>query len=390
MAEREVESVIEAIRDAVPRLRANGQEAEDKRWLPEENIALLEKAGVFRAATPRRFGGLDLSLPEQADVLREISRGCGSTGWVSMVWMSSAGLATLFPDAAQDEVFAGTSVRISGGFTPSGTLTRTEGGYLLNGTWRFNTGCRGADWNIAAAILQEADGSHSEAVAILPMDQFSIADDWNTSAAAATGSSSTTAKDVFVPEHRVISYESAILNNTPGRTAPVTPGRGYRLFSYIMAVCAGTYVGLAEGALELFRERVPGRGITYTSYEDQSSHPLTQIQVATAHNKIAAARALLDDQTAMLQRHADAGGEPSEEEKAHVRGKTSFAIDLCREAVDILYSAGGASVIQRNVPLQRFFRDARGLALHGLLLASTNLEVQGRVLLGHDPETPFL
>ncbi|MFH9061782.1 acyl-CoA dehydrogenase family protein [Streptomyces coeruleorubidus] len=390
MTDSQVEPVLEAVRELVPALRAAGEEAEQRRWVAEDSIALLDKAGVFRIATPRRFGGLDLSLDDQVKVLREIGRGCGSTAWTAMVWVSSAGLATLYGDQAQEEVFAQGSVRISGGFTPTGTLTPTEGGYLLNGSWRFNSGCRGADWNMSAALVERPDGGHDEAIAIVPMSAYTITDDWHTSAAAATGSCTTTAENVFVPEHRVVGYGDAIFNTTPGRTAEVTPGRRYGLFTYVMAECAAAYLGIAQGAYELFCERIPGRGITYTNWDDQSRHPLTQIQVATAANKIAAANALLNETVALLQRRADADEQPTLQEKADVRGRTAFAVQLAKEAVEILFSASGATAIQRSVPIQRFHRDAQGLALHALLLPSTNLEVQGRVLLGLDPDTPFL
>jgi 3-hydroxy-9,10-secoandrosta-1,3,5(10)-triene-9,17-dione monooxygenase len=390
MTDSQVESVLKAVREAVPTLRKNGEEAERQRWIPEENIALLEEAGVFRIATPRRFGGLDLSLADQAKVLREVGRGCGSTGWLAMVWVSSVGLAALYPDQAQEEIFTDGSVRISGGFTPTGTLTPTEGGYVLNGSWKFNSGCRGADWNLAAAMVENADGTQEEAIAVLPMSQFSIADDWHTSAASATGSSTTTAEGVFVPGHRVVSYEHAILNTTPGRTAEVTPGRAYGLFTYVMVECAAAYLGVARGAYELFLERVPGRGITYTNWTDQRQHPLTQVQVATAANKISAAEALLNEAVRMLQGRADADEQPTLNEKADVRGQSAYAVQLAKEAVEILYTASGATAIQRSVPIQRFHRDAQGLALHGILLPSTNLEVQGRVLLGLDPDTVFL
>jgi 3-hydroxy-9,10-secoandrosta-1,3,5(10)-triene-9,17-dione monooxygenase len=386
----ELTAVLDAVRDTVPRLRDNGREAEDRRWIPEENIDLLDKAGTFRLAVPRRYGGLDVPLADQVAVLTEIGRGCPSTGWVSMVWVSSAWLATLYSDQAQDDVFAAGSVKVSGGFTPTGTLTETEGGYLLSGSWRFNSGCRGADWNITAALLEGPDGQVGELVAIVPMADFTITDDWDTSAAAGTGSCTSTATSVFVPAHRVISYEDAVMNTTPDRAAEEVPGRRYGLFSYVIASAVAVYTGIARGALELFLQRIKGRGITYTSWTDQSQHPLTQIQVATAANKISAAEGLQAQWLQVLQSRADAGEQPTFEEKATVRGQAAYAIQLLKEAVEILYTASGATAIQRDVPIQRFHRDIQGLALHGLLLPSTNLEVHGRVLLGLDPETPLL
>ncbi|MEU1815983.1 acyl-CoA dehydrogenase family protein [Streptomyces roseifaciens] len=385
-----VTAVLDAVTAIVPTLRANGRAAEEQRWLPQENIDLLDKAGVFRMATPARFGGLGLSLADQARVLTEISRGCSSTGWVSMVWVSNAFVSTLFSDRAQEEVFAGGSARVSGGFAPTGTFVPAEGGYTLSGFWKFNTGCRGAGWNIVAGLLEKEDGTHEDLVAVVPMSEFTVADDWDTSAASATGSSTTTLKDVFVPAHRVVGFGDAIFNTTPGRENPAEDGRYYGLFSFVMAECAAVFTGIARGALELFLERIPGRGITYTSWTDQTQYPLTQIQVATAANKIAAAEGLEAGWLKLLQERADAGEQPTAGEKAIARGQAAYAIQLAKEAVEVLYSASGATVIQNGVPLQRFHRDAQGLSLHALLLLSTNLEVQGRVLLGLDAETPLL
>ncbi|MEV4743404.1 acyl-CoA dehydrogenase, partial [Streptomyces sp. NPDC049555] len=116
----------------------------------------------------------------------------------------------------------------------------------------------------------------------------------------------------------------------------------------------------------------------------------TQIQVATARNKIDAAEALSQRWLEVLQARADAGEQPTDEEKAIVRGQTGFAAQLAKEAVEILYNASGGSVIQRSVDLQRFHRDIQGFALHALAAPNVNLELQGRVLLGLEPDTEFL
>ncbi|MEV4743893.1 acyl-CoA dehydrogenase family protein, partial [Streptomyces sp. NPDC049555] len=279
-------SVLDAVKSIVPILRKNGLEAEDRRWIPDENIELLEKAGVFRMAVPERFGGLDLSLAEQARVISEIARGCPSTGWVTMVWSSSVWTATLYPDKAQEEIFADGTVRISSAFAPTGTVVPTEGGYLLNGSWKFNSGCQGAHWNFTAAMIEHPDGSHGEVMVVVPMSDLSITDDWYVSAGTATGSATTTAKDVFVPAHHVVTFEEVMVSATGDRSNTGATGRNYGLLSMVMAECAAVFLGIAQGAYELFLERLPGRGITYTNWTDQKQHPLTQIQVATARNKI--------------------------------------------------------------------------------------------------------
>ncbi|WP_330287206.1 acyl-CoA dehydrogenase family protein [Streptomyces sp. NBC_00576] len=383
-------AVLEAVRSIAGTLRENGRAAEDRGWLLDESIELLEKAGVFRMAVPRRFGGLDLPLADQAKVITEIGRACPAAAWVTMVWVTSTWTATLYPDRTQEEIFAAGSVRISSAFAPTGTATPTDGGYRLNGTWKFNTGCKGADWDFTAAMVQNPDGTLGEIMAVVPMDQLKIVDDWDVSAGSATGSATAVAEDVFVPAHHTVSFEEVMVSATGDRSNTGATGRNYGLLSFVMAEVAAVFIGGARGAYELFLDRLPGRGITYTDWTDQKLHPLTQIQVATAANKIDAAEALSTRWLTVLQERADAGEQPTDEEKAIVRGQTAFAAQLAKEAVQILFNASGGSVIKRDVHIQRFHRDIQGFSLHALAQIDVNLEVQGRVLLGMEPGTYFL
>ncbi|MFE4173559.1 acyl-CoA dehydrogenase family protein [Streptomyces sp. NPDC056909] len=381
--------VLDAIRKISPALRENSRTAESQRWITEESIELLKEAGVFRVAVPERFGGLDLPAADQAEVLSEIARSCGSTGWVASVWMSSTWIASLYPDKAQEEIFANGSVRISGGFTPSGTLKATDGGYILNGSWRFNTGVRGAEWNICAAMAELPDGQHEELFAIVPISEVSVADDWDTFGAAGTGSVTSTVKDVFVPAHRVVDatvYDAS----TRDRWNADINGRNYNLISYILATCAPVYIGLAKAALDLFVERLPGKGITYTEWTEQSLHPYTQVQVATAANKIAACEALQRVWLESIQNREDAGEKMTVEAKAAVRGQVGYVVQTAKEAVEVLYNISSASTIARANAFQRVYRDIAALSLHGLLTPVSSLEAHGRVLLGLEPGTEYI
>ncbi|ONI92823.1 acyl-CoA dehydrogenase [Saccharothrix sp. ALI-22-I] len=383
-------SVLDAVRDLVPVLRKNGQQADEDRWLPEENIALLEAAGVWRMSVPKRFGGLEMALADQVEVITEISRGCGTTGWVTGVYVGSAWAATLYPDRTQAEVFADGSVRISIGFAPTGKVTRTDGGWILNGQWRFNSGSKGAHYNMAAAVYETEDGGHGEVLCLVPIREFTFVDDWHVMGGSGTGSVTTVAKDVFVPDHYAVDFEPLMVSDTPDRTNGGADGRNYALLALVLAGGAATSLGIAKAAYELFLERLPGRAITYTPWEDQKQHPVTQIQVATARNKIDAAEALSRGYLKMLQDRADAGVQPTDEEKAIVRGQTGFIHQQAKEAVELLYTLSGGSVIQRSVPFQRFYRDMLAFTQHALVNTNVNLEIQGRVLLGLDPATPYL
>ncbi|MDO0939330.1 acyl-CoA dehydrogenase family protein [Streptomyces sp. DG2A-72] len=386
----EAESILEDVRAAVETLRNNGVEADARGWIPDENTEILDKAGAYKVAVPRRFGGFDLPLADQVAIVTEIARGCGSTGWVNCAWISSAWIASQYPDKAQEEIFANGSVRISGAFTPTGTAARTEGGYIFNGSWRFNTGIRGADWNIYAALVERSDGEHEEVFGIVRASDVTILDDWDVTAAAGTGSSTTTVTDLFVPEHRVVDGIEVLEGTVGERSNTGATGRNYGLTSYVMALSAPVYVGLAKAALEIFLKSLPGKAIPYTHWADQREHPHTQIQVGLAANKITAAEALTAGWVERMQRAADAGEQLPLADKAATRGEIGYAVQLAKEAVETLHAISGASIIKRTAPFQRVHRDIEGLSLHGLLTPLGSLEVHGRVLIGLEPDNDFL
>jgi alkylation response protein AidB-like acyl-CoA dehydrogenase len=388
--ETRAQSTLGKVRDLVPGLRANGKATEEHRSVLPENIDLMEAAGVFRMVVPRRFGGLDLPLSDQYRILTETARGCGSTGWVAQIWSAAGWVPTLFPEQAQEEVFARGSVRVSAGLTPTGTLTPVEGGFTLNGSWRWVSGCERADWCNLAALPEGGDGPPVPLTVLVPRSEVSIVDDWDSSAAAGTGSATVVATNVFVPTHRAARMSDLLGTGSPDRSNTGATGRNYAMIPYFMVMGAAVYLGMAKGAYELFMDRIPGRGITYTTWTDQRLSPLTQIQVATAANKIAAAEAMAENWCRLLQGLADTGEQPSVDERARIRGEVGFSVQLLKEAVELLHSACGASVIHRDVPFQRFYRDLTGLSLHALFLPTTNLELQGRVALGLPPDTAFL
>ncbi|GGV81273.1 acyl-CoA dehydrogenase [Streptomyces griseoloalbus] len=382
-------AVLEAVRSIAPILRENARSAEKAGWIPDENVELLEKAGVFGIAVPERFGGTDLPAAQQLPVLEEVAKACGSTGWVTAVWVTTAWMASLYPDKAQEEIFAGGRVRVSGGFTPSGTLVPTEGGYLLTGEWRFNSGVRAADWNVCSALVEHGDGRVEDLYPLVPTSDLVIGDDWDVFGAAGTGSVTSTADGVFVPAHRVVgaeAYDAA----TRGRWNEDLRSRNYHLLSYVLTQCTAVYTGLARAALDVFVEKLPGKGIAYSNWTEQIKHPHIHHQVAVAANKIAAAEGLQRSLLELVQERADQGRRLTVAEKATIRGHIAYIVQTSKEAVDTLYTLSPASVIVRSGDLQRIERDILALSVHGLFAPLASLEVQGRLLLGLEPDNDYL
>src|SRR4030095_12339604 len=135
------------------------------------------EADVFRMTAPKRFGGHEVDFQTQCDVLAQIARGCPSTSWVATILSAMSWLAGVYPDEAQEEVFATRDPRISGVFSPTGTAVREKGGYVGNGRWGYNTGGHGSDWTFVNALLNTDSGNPLPMCMLAPSRSFTRLDD---------------------------------------------------------------------------------------------------------------------------------------------------------------------------------------------------------------------
>jgi 3-hydroxy-9,10-secoandrosta-1,3,5(10)-triene-9,17-dione monooxygenase len=89
----------------VPVLSANAETADATRRLPEEDITALRKAGFFRLATPRPYGGHEAGACAATAIAAELGRGCSSASWVLVVYYTASLALWLFPDEVRDQVW---------------------------------------------------------------------------------------------------------------------------------------------------------------------------------------------------------------------------------------------------------------------------------------------
>ncbi|MEV0904406.1 flavin-dependent monooxygenase [Streptomyces hokutonensis] len=382
--------LVARVRELQPLLRERALRTEQERRVSAEVVSALTDAGVYRMNVPRRYGGYQSRLSTQVEVLGEIAAGCGSTGFMALIQAGCSYIAALFPDEAQDEIFTGPDVRVGGTLIPDAVAVATDGGYVVNGTSGFATGCQNADWHLLTTRV-ESDGGPPEVLwTAVPMSELEILDDWYVSGLAGSGSNSVVARDVFVPAHRILPVGQLLAGGFPSKTNADDPF--YRM-PVLMLFCAWTApnaLGPARAALAEFTERIHRRGITYTFHERQYEAGVTHLQVAEAALKISCAELLTAEFVARIESAADNDEPYTQADRARIRAQSGYTTRLCKEAVDLMASASGASSLHRDVPVQRAVRDLHALSLHSFVNPSTNLELYGRVLSGLDAGTPFL
>jgi alkylation response protein AidB-like acyl-CoA dehydrogenase len=374
------EGLVARATSLIPMLRKAAPSAEKARRVPQDSLDALSAAGVFKMTAPRAFGGFEADFQTQCDVLAEIARGCPSTSWVATIYSAMSWLAGVFPDDAQEEIYANQDPRIAGVFSPTGTAVRKEGGFVVNGRWPFNTGCHGATWTVLNVLVGELP-----TCMIAMSADLTILDDWYATGMSATGSNTVVAENVFVPERRAMPLPAMLEGTYPARHNAGNPYFNYPLAPVLTVNAGGTPLGIARGAWDMFVERLPGRGITYTTYTNKAEAPVTHLQMAEASLKIDSSDAHVRLATSLLDRAPH--GQMTMPERVKARAHVAYSTGLAREATDILFYASGASSIQEHMAIQRYQRDIQALSNHAIMHPQTGLELYGRILCGLQPNT---
>lgn len=386
------DGLVERAERLVPELRERIATAERLRRLPDENVASVRAAGLFKILQARSLGGYEESLRTHIDVVATLASGCAATGWCAGVIHAHSWLMGLFPWQAQSDAF-GTDpdAIISAVISPRGTAKRVNGGYLLNGFWPFCSGCEHAQFLLLGGAVHEDGGSTvDEGDFLVPVADITIKDDWNVVGLRGTGSCSIVANNAFVPAHRYLSLPAVIAGEAPGLKRQ--EGWLYRAAAVPVLALAITpaALGIAEAALAAFTNRLPGREVAYTQREVQIDMPVTHMQVAEAATKISTARLTLYHCADEIEAAARASETMAFAKRARVRMDCAWAVRLCLEGVEILMLASGGSGISDKNPVQGAWRDLHAINMHGLLNLHTNQEMYGRVLLGLRPNTPLI
>lgn len=383
--------LVERVRKLQPLIRSHALRTERERRVTGEVIAALTDAGVHRMNVPRRYGGYQSSARTQVEVLSEVSAACGSTGFTALIQAGCAFIAALFPDEAQDEIFADPDVRVSGTLVPKAKARPVDGGYVVDGTSPFATGCQDSDWHLLTAVAESGEGHPPELLwTAVPMAELDVLDDWHVAGLAGSGSNSVVAREVHVPAHRVLPLGPLLGGSFPSRLNGADPFYGMPVLLLFCAWTAAGALGPARAALAEFGERIRQRGITYTVYGRQHEAPVTHLQFAEAAMKISSAELLTADYVSLIDARVADGNSYTTEERARIRAQSGYVARLCKEAVDLIGSASGASSLRLDVPVQRAVRDLNALNLHSFVNPAANLELYGRVLSGLDAGTPFL
>jgi alkylation response protein AidB-like acyl-CoA dehydrogenase len=352
-------------RALAPEITRRADEAEALGTLPIDLVERLRAAGIFRAVQPRSLGGFEVAPVELIEMIEELARADGSTGWVAAIGAGAPGFTAWLEPAVAEQLFGPNADFLAATvFSPTGrAVPESRGRFAVDGRWPFASGCRHAEWMLGGMFVFDGDTPRmipeqgpDWRLAFFPRADAEIVDNWDVLGLRATGSNDVVARGLHVAEEHTIS---------PFFQPARHDGPLWRLPFFTLAGLGmvGVPLGIARRALDEFTY------LATTKMRVGASEPLAQdsaaqVEFASAEAGLRSARAFVLDQTGAIWDTACAGDPPSLQQRAGLQLAAQEAMRAARQAVDTAFDLTGAGAVHATHPLQRCFRDLHTVSQH--------------------------
>src|SRR6201996_5913653 len=348
-------------RKLAPKLRERALKAERDRQIPLESVEEFIDAGLIHTLQPKRWGGYEHDHEVAFDIAIELGKStCGSSAWCLNYLADHACMLALFPEEAQHDVWSrNPAACIATSAAPTGKVSMVPGGYRLDGRWSWCSGLRHSQWiMIGGLVFREGEDHPDMRLYLVPVSEVKQDDTWYCAGLRATGSITSVLENVFVPEHRSVSFGTLRDAQSPGskiNTNPIYRTPFIAVHSYALL---GPALGSARGAYADFVTWTKQRYLTYTQLAI-AQHVPVQLKVAEIGAHIDAAELLA--RRAMATARADYTG-MTLETRTLLRRDFTYAMRMVRDAMDALIKIAGSSGLMDNNSVQRSWRDVYAIS----------------------------
>jgi alkylation response protein AidB-like acyl-CoA dehydrogenase len=379
-------AILDAVRALRPQIEAAAPKAADDRHLAPDVVAAMKEAGAFRMAMPSRWGGPELPMVEQLDVIEALSYADGAAGWCAMIGCDSGYYPQFLDEDVARSIWDDLDLVTAGQTQPVGTAVRDGDGWRVTGRWSFGSGISNADRIVGGAFLQDADGTQpvdadgipAWRTFVLPVDAVTIHETWDTTGLLGTGSHDYSVADAWVPDSHGF-YALA-----KGRW----DGPLYALPWWFIVKVGGVPLGLAQRALDELVALAPSKLIV-PEFVMLADVPHARAAAAKARALVGSARSWLHDVVGAAWDEAAETGDVGPARRADLRLALTHTTVTCRDAVGLCFDAAATSSIKRGGPIDRAYRDAATAAQH-IVVNPRSYGYVGSFLFGKDPGVPMI
>lgn len=382
-------------------IEAQAETADRTRSVSSEVIEAIRGTDFMRMSATRNIGGVEETMLGMGRELEAVAARCPSLAWC--LWNHLCVFHLFVGSVGPDQqdflthiVTNGQWVSFPGG-ARSSVYGRIEGDQaILNGTGRWGTGARYADYCGVAFAISGDDGKpirhpapHGAAKSsldirftILPTKAEGVKIDpsWDGAGLRASATDDVHYTDVPVNLSDCVAWFGA--NRAESlRTVPVVHHR-YRedwvgisdLWLSFMAV------GLVRRALAEAADAAGGRRVIIGG--KMVDRPTVQVNFGRAASLLAAAAAATEAACNDVDRRIAAGVVPDEADYLRQMAVTTMAVEQLDEAMSLLHRTQGGTALREGGAFDRRYRDFRAMPVHINVHQDRVTHQLGRHLLG--------
>lgn len=395
------EQFIQKIVELRPLIREQQERADQAGGYVKEVHEALLAMGAYGVLQPRRYGGHEFDIPTFLKAVVEMGRSDPGSAWC---YCFSAGhvlmLAAHFEAKMQEELFGsndGVAIGPMRAPTPSASIRKAPGGYIVNGTWDYGSGIKYANLVMATAPLVSEDnagGPPEIYLAVVPEGKYRVIEDsWggdSTLGLRASASHTFVVDNAFVPEHYVVPFDEFQRagedpDGTPGTRLHGNPMYLGLTTSFFNAAITSVMVGAAWAMLDEFEQVIRTKKTINPPFHERYKSAEFQRVFGVALMDIQAAETLLMEvgrsHMKLAQRWKD-GTPYTIKEDFMLAGMSTRAAQLAVESIDKLFYAGGSGGTKKGARLNRYFRDMAVFRTHPIAQFDMTYEAAAQAYFG--------
>lgn len=363
------------------RERACSGEFDQQAYVSQDIIQKLKQLGVYRAFVPKRFGGDEISPRQFCELIERLSIADGSVGWVASFGMSPAYLGSL-PEATLKELYKDSpDIVFAGGIFPPQSAELVDDCFMVNGRWKFSSGCKGADIvGVGIAPKKHNETQGLPRMAVLPAHKAKIEMTWDTVGLKGTGSHDLVVENVSVPE------AWTFVRGEPSKLPE--PFFKYPSLSLATQVLTVVGIGVAAAALDEFKKLAPGKA-SITGGAEIANRPVTQYEFSQAQAEFLAARNWFYQTMDVVWNEILAGRQPAAQQISDMRLSCTHAARVSARVARKMQMLAGMTAIYTNNPFSRFVNDTNVVTQHAFMGDNT-LQNAGAMSFGLNPTPGYL
>jgi alkylation response protein AidB-like acyl-CoA dehydrogenase len=144
-------------RALIPEIQRRAAEMANLRRIPADLVEQLRAAGVFRIMFPRSWGGPEMPLPQQVELMETLAYGDPSVAWAVKIGSDSGYFCAFLEADAARELYPSIDFATAGQAPPNGRAVRVPGGYRVTGRWGFASGCTHANVMVGGCLALKTE-----------------------------------------------------------------------------------------------------------------------------------------------------------------------------------------------------------------------------------------